>query len=452
MKRGRIFVLILCAIFAATILSAQETDPGAGEPKFAFQMAIALGAETFNEPDPSDPTLLTPVSYQMLRLQPDFSYGKFGIGLDVAFHYRFTSEAENNFDFRDEDWEITDDRSFAEVYLPLFRYIRWGEKGDDLFIKLGSVDDATLGNGFIMSNYANTNFLPEQRIFGLSFDLDGRLFNFPYLGIESFTANLAKFDVFGTRLYTRPLAWMEGTPLLPNLQIGATFAGDFKPDAHYDFVTDPSPDSVTMIGIDAFQPILGTDAVSLAVFGDFVSQEGASGGMIGFGGRLIKFLTYGFQVRFLGDNFIPAYFDASYDLFREEKYLIATSDATIIPSSVGAYTSAGFSILDDTIVFNTSVDWLFGDSDEDLAKPHLYAILIVKEGLIPGFFFDASYDKRYIDSFSDLVDPRDAVIGAHINYKTGPAVITLGYTLRYNPEQNPEWTTTANLSSSISLF
>jgi hypothetical protein len=87
-----------------------------------------------------------------------------------------------------------------------------------------------------------------------------------------------------------------------------------------------------------------------------------------------------------------------------------------------------------------------------MAKPHLKAVFIIGEGIIPGFFFDASYDKRYIDSFSDLIDPRDAVIGANINYKTGPAVISLGYTLRYNPEGNPDWVTTANLSSSISLF
>ncbi len=452
MKKGISYVIILCILCAAPILSAQEGDPGAEEPKFEYQFAFELGAETFNEPDPLDPTQLTPVAYQTLRLMPDFSFGKFGIGLDLTFHYRFTSEGDGNFDFREEDWEITDEKNAAEIILPMFRYIRWGEKGDDLYIKLGSVDDATLGNGFIMANYANTNFLPDTRIFGLSFDLDGKLFGFPYLGIETFTANLANFDVLGTRLYTRPFAWMEGTPLLPNLQIGATLAGDYQPDAHYSFLTDPSPDTVSMFGVDVIQPILGSDIISLAAFGDYVSQEGSYGAMIGFGGRLIKFLNYGFQVRFLGDNFIPTYFDASYDLYREAKYLIATADTTIIPSSVGAYSSLGFSFLEDKIVFNASVDWLFGDSSEDMAKPHLKAVFIIGEGIIPGFFFDASYDKRYIDSFSDLIDPRDAVIGANINYKTGPAVISLGYTLRYNPEGNPDWVTTANLSSSISLF
>ena len=80
------------------------------------------------------------------------------------------------------------------------------------------------------------------------------------------------------------------------------------------------------------------------------------------------------------------------------------------------------------------------------------------QGLLPGFDFYASYDKKNIQSFADLIDPTDAVIGAAINYQTGPAVITLEYDIRYNPEYDAsdptsnEWDTSAKLKSSISIF
>ena len=66
-------------------------------------------------------------------------------------------------------------------------------------------------------------------------------------------------------------------------------------------------------------------------------------------------------------------------------------------------------------------------------------------------FFEAYYDKKMITEFKDIIDPEDAVIGAAINYKTGPAVITLAYDMKWLPEA-AEFETTAKLSTSISLF
>jgi len=102
--------------------------------------------------------------------------------------------------------------------------------------------------------------------------------------------------------------------------------------------------------------------------------------------------------------------------------------------------------------FNTTVDGAFNrTTGKPTTYPHLRSVLVVGEGLIPGFFFDASWDKRYIENWADLIDPDNAVIGANINYKTGPAVITLGYDLRYVPETGG-WDTTSKLSTSISLY
>lgn len=429
---------------------AEEGD----DSGFNFEMVMELGAETFIEND-------KPVSYQMLSLNPDFAFGKIGIGLAFTFHFRF-DDGNGNFDFREEDWIPDSERSFLDIYLPIFRYIRYGHKGDPLYGKIGSIDDGTLGNGFIMGNYSNTHFLPERRIVGLALDIDGSLFNFPYIGIETFSGNLAKMDVFGTRVYARPLTSLA-IPIIEDLQIGATVAFDRDPDALYDFtladnITIYTADTVSIYGIDFKQPIISNNMLSLAFFGDIAFQSGNSttntGSMIGIGGQLVNFINYGLNALFLGDNFMPFYFDSVYDLYRETKYEVYNGDVKVDGYN-GWLASLGFTFLDGMFEFNTSVDGAFKkDPLKETTFPHLRSVLIVGEGLLPGVFMDASYDKRYITGWSDFIDPENAVIGANINYKTGSAIITLGYDLRYVPDAlpgKPKWETTSKLSTSISF-
>lgn len=402
----------------------------------------------------------------MLSLAPDFAIGKFGIGLDLSFHYRFTGGDGGEFDFREEDWIPTEEVSFLELYLPRFRYVRWGQRGDSLYIKLGSIDDATLGNGFIMGNYANTLFLPELRIFGMNFDIDGELFDFPYVGFQSFIGNLANPDIIGARLFVRPLVWLS-MPILPQLEVGYTMVGDIDP---FRFVEDPTvfgynnvdEEAILVQGADFRLPLLSNDILSLATFGDVVFQGTHSGGMLGVGGRFFKVLPLGVQLRFLGENFIPSYYGATYDIYRPIYYIIANSEEEAIPATVGWYANTGFAFFDDQLMMNISLDGPFKqpvpeEPDNWVNWPHLRMTFLVGQELLQGFDFNFEYDKKNIQSFSDLIDPTDAVISAAVNYYTGPAVLTLEWDIRYNPEHDTSdpssaWDTTAKLKSSISLF
>jgi hypothetical protein len=431
-----LFLLLILAMLVLPVFGNEDSA-------FDFGADVEIGAESFIENGES-------VSYQMISLDPDIAFGNFGIGVALTFHYRFSGD-DGNFDFRQEDWIPDSERTFIDIYLPILRYFRYGHKGDPLYGKIGYIDDGSLGNGFIMGNYSNTHFLPERKIVGLALDLDGNLFNFPYVGIETFVGNLAKMDVFGTRLFARPLVFLE-IPVIKDLQIGMTAAFDTKPNAFENFlvVADADVSNVSMYGVDFRQPVVSNSIISLAVFGDIAFQNGTSGGLLGFGGNLFSFLTYGLNALFLGDNFVPFYFDSSYDLFRERKYQVYNGTSEIAGYE-GWLASMGFTFADGMFVFNASIDGAFVQ-DPLTPYPHLLATILVGEGLIPGFSFDASYDKRDIETFSDFISAENAVIGANINYKTGPAVITLGYDLRYAPESADGWETTAKLSTSISLF
>jgi hypothetical protein len=431
-------VLVLCvSVFAF----AQE-----GEGGLDFGLSIGIGAETFGG-----------VTYQTLKLSPDIAIGKFGIGLELTLHYLFAPD----FQVREEDWVPTGDDNILDVYLPKFKYVRYGFKGDPLYAKFGSIEDGSLGNGFIMGGYDNTLFLPEKRIFGLSFDLDGALFNFPYVGIETFVGNLAQFDVMGIRTFVRPLAFTE-IPVIKGLQVGGTVALDRKPNL---YIGDDSIDPVVLYGADLTLPILTKPAISLTTFADIAFLQDTlgpgnkgKGEMVGFGGRLAGIIMYGAQIRVLGEDFIPTYFDSSYDLFRADKYNIVQAEN--IDSYLGWLGSLGFALFDDALIFNVTLDGPFsqpggGDPNNYLDWPHLYAVFIVGEGLIPNLTLEASWDKRSLGAqdgfFRDLISAEDAVIGARVNYSIGAAVLSLVYQLTYDPVSGG-WETQSGIESAIQLF
>jgi hypothetical protein len=444
-------MLVVLAVLALSLPFAASADEAEGGG-FHFGLNLGIGADTFYIASLADN-----VTYQYLTLSPDVAFGKWGIGLELTLHYTFTDQPGVDPVRTEGDW-IPDpalDQNYLDVYLPKIKYIRYGFKGDPLYAKLGSIEDGTLGNGFIMNNYDNTLFLPEQRIFGLAFDLDGALFHFPYLGLETFVGNVAHFDVIGARLYARPLAGTQ-IALLKDLQVGATFATDTDPGLHLD--THPNLDSVYLYGADLRQPLLNSRAISLAAFTDVavLGNQNSVGGMVGFGGRLAGVILYGAQVRILGENFVPVYFDSTYDLFRGDKYLVA-SGAVSVPAYTGWLASLGFSLFGDLLVFNASLDGPFQQTGTGnyLDWPHFYAQFLVGKGLIPNVSLELSYDKRNLAAkdgfFRDLFSFADAVIRGRLNYSIGAAVLSLVYDIRYDPVRG-KFITHSGIESAIQLF
>jgi hypothetical protein len=171
--------------------------------------------------------------------------------------------------------------------------------------------------------------------------------------------------------------------------------------------------------------------------------------MVGFGGRLLGVINYGAQLRFLGEDFVATYFDTGYDLYRKAKYDLVNT-ASIDPY-IGWLGSLGFSFLDDALVFNATVDGPIGDPDtgDYLDWPHLYAVFILGEGIVPNISFEAQFDKR------SLGDPNvkighDTVIGARINYSIGAAVLSFVYQI--SKDSNGVGDSKSGIESAIQLF
>lgn len=491
-------VLIPGIAFSQSLGDLTGLATGAMEEIGDLGLDFGLGVNTFED-------LVTgeTQTFQALRLKPDIPLGPVGIGLDVTLNYTFTGgEDGTSFEVRADDWIPNDDLNFFEIYLQKIRYVRYGTKGEPLFAMLGSIDYATLGNGFLLSGYANTRFLPDRRLFGLSFDLDGALFNFPYLGMETFISNVAAFDMMGGRLFTRPFAWLD-VPVISRLQLGGSLVTDR--DVFYHAEKDPgfSLDStdgegdlttlgqyneivfgesttetiydattnatVLGTGIDFSLPILTNPVFSLITYGDFVWQTAdrlgtpRTGGMFGVGGSIFSFLPYVLQLRFLGENFIPEYFDATYDVDRVKRYATIASNNAVTSEYVGWYGNTGVNFLDGKALFNIALDGPFVDPGSSLTPfqdLHLRAVARLAEGVLPGVSLEASYDKRGISEWASLLSPVDAIVGAKVGYTTGPVVVELTYDLTYDPfstevddEGNPVyWQIRSGLDVSLAAF
>jgi len=443
MKKTILMIAALCLL--ATMLFAEDSA------KPEFQAGISLGTDVLINSDGDSET------WNSLGFQPDLALGPFGVGLDLTMRFKLMPNPDTAIEVYPGDWvpEEGSGKTLLDLYLPKIMYVRYGFRGDPFFAKLGSIDDLTLGNGFIVGEYSNTRFLPTQRITGLDVGVDGALFKFPYVGLELLTGNLARFDVLGGRLFVRPLVGME-IPVIKNLQIGGTIATDRNPGLYSKEVLDPQ----TVFGADLFLPLISSQLFPLATFAEMAFEpKGRSGFMLGAGGRLIGVITYAAQLRILGAGFSPVYFDANYDLFRSEKAKLMTTD---VPADAegfaGWLAKAGASLLEDKLYFSVSVDGPFKgepavDSENSAEYPHLRGVIGMAEGVLGGFFVSGAYDKYFLGKetgfFADLIDPSDAVITAALNYKTGAAVFTLLYNLSYNPAAENGFDVTSSLQSSI---
>ncbi len=441
-----VIMLILLGLFPKeSFLSAQDQatteSPDSG---FSMGLGITFGVSSFLDENNGNVD-----TYQLLSLRPDFGIGQFGIGLDLPVNYRFNGGDGNEFEARREDWVPDSDQTVLEVYLPKFRYVRYGNEGDPVYARFGGLSGTTLGSGFIMNGYSNELFTPYQRIFGGIVEVDGQGVGFPFVGVETMVSNVAVWDLLGGRLFVRPLV-TTGIPLLSSLQLGSTLAIDRDP--YYFSPLDSSTENVIVWGADVRQPVLDTDLISLALLGDVAFQKSRRGGMTGFTGRAARFLLFGGQLRFLDASFVPQFFDYSYDVRRDERYAIYNGDFSV-PGGVGWLGRLGFAFFGDDLVFDTSVSGYF--DPQPGSYPELRSVLTLGEGVIPGFpglSAQGSYTRFDMRRWDDLTDIENAIIGARFNIRSGPVVISLVYDLTYDPYASGDpWIVTSGLESTISF-
>jgi hypothetical protein len=191
----------------------EEGPPSAPKP---FGMGLGIGSVTIDG-----------ILYNQLALRPELKFGKLGIGLDVVIYI------DNEGNIRKEEWDELSD------IIDKFLYVRWGERSDPFWIKLGALPSVTLGYGGLLMGYSNMMEFPTVRPLGVNGGV-----RFGKIGTELFFANIKDFARGGTLIGIRPTFTLsKKIPLTigANLVVDVNqFAGlkDKDGDSYPDFFDD----------------------------------------------------------------------------------------------------------------------------------------------------------------------------------------------------------------------
>ncbi|MBT4035446.1 MAG: FecR domain-containing protein [Candidatus Marinimicrobia bacterium] len=171
--------------------------------------------------------------YNQIALRPDISIGKLGVGLDVVIYM------DQDGNIRKEEWNE------AKDIIDKIMYVRWGEQGDPLYIRVGTLDNVVLGYGLLMNGYSNMMEYPSVRKTGHHIGV-----KFGNFGIENVVANYKEFSFSGESTGLGIMG-LRGTFSMGKLTFGSTVImdnnqylglkdedGDYIPDLVDDFPND----------------------------------------------------------------------------------------------------------------------------------------------------------------------------------------------------------------------
>lgn len=371
------------------------------------------------------------------RFRPEVSFGKFGAGLDLNLEF-------NSDGIRTENFKTTSD------YLAIIRYLRWGHKNDPVYIRVGALDYSTLGYGNIMYLYNNSPSF-DTRTIGIEVGLD-----LDTWGIEATYGNLAFAGVIGGRGYIRPLKFTSAgsIPIIGGLEIGGTYTTDIDKMAGYvsgtyDSSTEiftPYPDSgdvgsISIVSVDVGLPIFQTNITSLELYFthtqiiDFGSGQ-AFGALFNFDFTGVS-LKVKFERTLNGQQYIPAYFDALYEI---DRFRLApetgalNSKAKVLENATldemnGWY---GGLLLDVMNLFRVSGSYQRLDGDNKNGRLNLAAEI---DPMGTPMVVRAGYDKTQIATESDIftLDDRSRLF-VEAGYKPYPFMtISMVYQWTFTP-------------------
>ncbi len=364
-------------------------------------------------------------TFYTINLRPEFAFGKFGAGLDITLRYNTATGA-----MRNEDWNDGND------FLRAIRYVRYGlKKRDPFYTRAGALESARLGHGLIMNYYNNTLIYDERKV-GLELDYD-----FGIGGFELVNSSFGRREVMGGRIFYRPLQLLTEMPVIKNFALGATLVRDDDPDSYRG-----TADGVSVYGLDAELPIIKNKLTELKLYADLAKiQDFGSGQAAGvelniFG--ISGLFDFGAQLerRFLGAEFLPAYFGPFYELERTSFQNPATGQA--VPKrqyldNQNQSTRGTFGMLYGQVLNSLRLVGTFERRD---GKPksgimHIEATL---PETIPKVAFRASYDDKNIDNFSDVFKfDENAAARVGVGYRMDPLILYIDYiyTFRYDPNK-----------------
>jgi hypothetical protein len=361
-------------------------------------------------------TIIDGKPYYLFRLFPEISIGKLGIGLDINLRVGEDGKVRSE-DFRD-----------TYSYLQLIRYVRYGNKYDPFYARIGSLDYSRLGHGYIMYMYRNSASYDLRKV-GVELDAD-----FQKIGFESMYSDVGRGSILGLRGYVRPLQFTGAAsiPIIGGLEVGATMASDFSVDANRSWGDSVGSTrladgggALTVVGADIGLPLLSHELIHSTLYADYAKiityGSGAAVGLsLGLRGLGLFTIDAKYERRFVGERFVPSYFDAFYE--RERYQVIDTnrfiSKAQFLKSapSYDGYFGEVFITLLNTFYIIGGYQAPVGVTNAGLLHLELQT-----STALPGILLAGGYDKKNIGSIFKL--DNNSLLYAQVGYKPLPFLV-----------------------------
>lgn len=329
--------LLSGSLTASATVSLQNQDeisspPRDTVPTFRYDLGFATG---YNEITTASQDTERFVS---LNLLPEFYYGEFGFGLLGRLNVQPRSAT-----IRDEDFNS------ARDYLALIYFIQYGQEDDpEGHARFGMLEEVHFGYGHFVDRYTNETRLDDP-MRGISGSVRVNQFRF-----EGLFNDFASPGVFGTHAAYFPLG-TDPDSRLPRVQVGFSIAGDLEDDGSQvnpvqpgqpfllrapptgepvDVAVGADDGPLFMVGVDAGIRFLRTEALSLVSFAEASKildyGIGASLGVRGSSEVGPLEIQGQYVQRFLGSEFLPDYFDSSYEAQRIRTVTLPSSEGESI--------------------------------------------------------------------------------------------------------------------------
>jgi len=368
--------------------------------------------------------------WQRISFRPDIPIWKFGVALDIELFI----DSEGN--FSKKGWDFSSGKRAFESITRKIYYIRFGRPGERAYVKVGALDNVTIGYGLIMNGYRNTLQYPGVKKTGLFLDLRD-LSSFG-IGVQGFVNNFSDFGykgaVVGGRLSFKPMR-PSGVPVLGDLELGASCVYDMNQLAGIDSVLteirltpeqvdtlkswgvpvneegiivkkEPfdrdTTDAFGVFGFDVAVPIVRNPNFGLTLYGQYARNMNddvgaeAKGYGVAAPGLMANVgpVTAKLEYRRLDGKFEANYFDELYELERsgqdpESKRIFTKADSLRDVSVKGIFGNVSVNLL-NMVKAEADYQDLRGGEDKDrrlYAKAYLARELLDRIPKLEGVMF-----------------------------------------------------------------
>ena len=381
-------------------------------------------------------------TYSKVVAQPTFALGSLKMSLYLPVIYQtdmfnpndwYHPQGNDEWDFgglltghpNPDTWALVQD--FANDLFLKIRYIEWGQQRDPFFFKVGNLDDITIGHGLIMRNFANDADFPSVRRTGVNLGLD-----FGGFGIEAMVNEAAAPDIFGVRIYVRPVKGFKAA-------LGFTGLVDWNPAK--DWPSTPAAVGNPIFfnpGVDLDLPFVESSIFGLVAFADGavmlpyfrsaptdpaysdipagfalnaifpsgfnnlgdIKNWGVAAGL--FGNLITKDFTWRVEFRDFTGAFVPDFYNSDYERSRSQmvsavlQYL-ETPTARQYNQTVGIYGEGGFAL---PKIFSLTLSYFWPWAQDaagnfTFGNDHFLAKFTLEPGVIPvvKIFGSVSYER-----------------------------------------------------------